>query len=315
MSAFGKVRLAAAIALPVVIVVVALYAADSPRIRYSLYSGPCFKEMVFHQSGDIDYVAVGGSRMLTAFDPYIFQRMYRAAHGAEVSAYNMARSWFGPDYAYPVLRELLERRRVGHLIMMASYQRGDVYNPLTYSVSTNRDLLSAFNARPHFRVEHLGAWLRMYLLRVRDVLLGGPPRPSPPAGTRTCYEGDGAINVPRLTQAQAEFVSRGGFKQVEFDISDPTQEYAVFYYRRIVELAKAHGTRVTFLRMPLLAGPRWSDKTVRRFEEVVGAPLIRLPVPLRVKMALSGYRDRMHLSGPGREMFLPWLVNALHAPD
>ena len=315
MSARDRLRLAAAIALPIVIVAVALYAADNPRLRYSLHSGPCFKQMAFHQSGDIDYLAVGGSRMLTAFDPYIFQRMYRAAHGTEVTAYNMARSWFGPDYAYPMLRDLLERRKVRHLILMASYQRGNVYNPLTYSVSTNHDLLSAFDARPHKRVEHFGAWLKMFLLRVRDAMLGPAPQPDPPRGARTCYLGDGQVNVPRLARAQREFISTGGFRQLEFDIGNPTQEYAVFYYRRIVELAEAHGTQVTFVRMPLLAGARWTDETAERFEEVVGAPLVRLPVSLRTKMAMFGYRDRMHLNGTGREMFLPWLVDVLPASD
>ena len=107
-------------------------------------------------------------------------------------------------------------------------------------------------------------------------------------------------------------VSIGGFRQVEFDIDNPGQEYALFYYRRIVELAKAHGTKVTFVRMPLLAGPRWSDKTVAHFEQAVGAPLVRLPIDLRVQLVRSGYRDRMHLIGPGRALFLPWLVDALH---
>jgi len=315
MIAFRKTRLTAAIALPIVIAALTLDAADSLSQRYSLYYGPCFKNMIFEQTGDADYVAVGGSRMLTAFDPYMFERVYRAERGGTVTAYNMARSWFGPDYAYPMLRDLLESRKVDHLIVMASYQRGDVYNPVTYSISTNRDLLAAIDARPHRRVEHLGAWLRMFLLRARDVLFGGPPTPDPPRGARTCYEGDGPTNVPRLARAQAKFASIGGFRQVEFDIANPAQEYAVFYYRRMVELARDHGTRITFVRMPLLAGPRWTDGTAARFEEVVGAPLVRLPVRLRTNLAISGYRDRMHLSSTGRELFLPWLVGVLPAPD
>ena len=312
MKTIDKVRCAVAVVLPVAVIAAALMVADAPHVRYGLRLGPCFKEIVYEQSEPIDFVAVGGSRMLTAFDPYLFERAYRSAHGREVVAYNLARSWFGPDYAYPMLRDLLERRRVGHLLVMASYQRGDVYNPLAYSISKNHDLLAAFDARPHDRIEHLSAWLRMLMLRVRDVLLGRPDRFEPPAGTRTCYTGDRSTNPGELRRAQSKVVKLGGFRQVEFDIANPSQEYALFYYRRIVELARAHGTKVTFVRMPLLAGPRWSDKTAKQFEEAVGAPLVRLPIALRVQLVASGYRDRMHLIGPGRELFLPWLVEAIH---
>lgn len=315
MRTVDKVRCAAAVMLPLAVFAVALVAADSARIRYGLRLGPCFRHIVYEQSGPIDFVAVGGSRMLTAFDPYHFERAYKAVHGRDVVAYNLSRSWFGPDYAYPMLRDLLERRRVGHLIVMASYQRGDVYNPLAYSISRNRDLLEAFDARPHNRIEHYSRWLRMVLMRVRDALLVTADRFDPPSGARTCYTGDRSTNVAELRRAQSKVVSVGGFRQVEFDIDNPTQEYALFYYRRIVELARTHGTRVTFVRMPLLAGPRWSDNTARHFEEAVGAPLVRLPIDLRVQLVGSGYRDRMHLVGSGRQLFLPWLVEALDATE
>lgn len=314
MTRVDKLRCAAAVVLPLMVIAAALVAADDPNIRYGLREGPCFKEIVYAQSGPIDFVAVGGSRMLTAFDPYLFEKTYKETHGRDVVAYNLARSWFGPDYAYPMLRDLLRRRKVGHLILMASYQRGDVYNPLAYSISTNRDLLEAFDARPHDRIEHFAAWLRMFLLRARNVLLLRTESYEPPQGTRTCYTGDRSTNRGELLRAQAKVVTLGGFRQVEFDIGDPGQEYAVFHYRRIVALARAHGTKVTFVHMPLLAGPQWSDKTAKHFEEAVGAPLIRLPIDLRTQLVASGYRDRMHLVGSGRRLFLPWLVEAIHTP-
>ena len=304
-------RCLAAVALPMALVVVSLRLSDTPRYRYSLETGSCFARITLEQDADIDFAAVGGSRMLTAFDPYLFEREYLASQGREVVAYNLARSWFGPDYAYPMLRDLLERRRVEHLILMASYQRGDVYNPVAYSIARNEDLLAAIDARPNARVEHLGRTLLMFLQRIRDVLLGRPAETAYPENVRSCYKGDRPIDPDALRREQLQLVTRGGFREIEFDIADPVQSYAVYYFRRIVELARAHGTRVTFVHLPLLAGAQWSDETARRFEEVIGAPVLRLPIELRVKLARSGFRDRMHLVGEGRLAFTPWLVEAL----
>ena len=152
--------------------------------------------------------------------------------------------------------------------------------------------------------------------RVRDVLLTYDLKPEtdfPPSDSgvlNTCYEVDYEMNPERLAQEQAK-LARNGFRERNFDIGKKQHAYQLYYYRKIVALAREHGTRVTFIHLPRVAEPHWGDYTKERFEAEVGAPLLRLPESLRRELSAKGYRDHGHMHAPGRAIFLPWLAAEL----
>ena len=102
-------RIMASIAFPVLVIAITMFIAETPRYRYSLGHGRCLHDMVYVQKGDIDYVAIGGSRMFTGFDPQLVEDLFRSKYGRDVVAYSLAKGWYGPDYSYPMLRDLFSR--------------------------------------------------------------------------------------------------------------------------------------------------------------------------------------------------------------
>ena len=78
---------------------------------------------MYAEEGKVDFVAIGSSRAESGFDASLFDNIMSKKLGQKVVVYDLSRLWKGRGIDYVTIRDLLEERTVGHIIIEYKYER------------------------------------------------------------------------------------------------------------------------------------------------------------------------------------------------
>ncbi|MFM9124828.1 MAG: hypothetical protein ACKOSO_06645 [Actinomycetota bacterium] len=95
------------------------------------------------------------------------------------------------------------------------------------------------------------------------------------------------------------------------DFDDPLWERELHYLRLFRAWGEAHGVPVVFALVPRRVDPLVDPSVPRRFQELVGAPLLVAPLAVREAAYVDGYSDSAHLNKRGRAAYTAWLATAI----
>jgi len=281
---------------------------------------------MLRDAGPIDLVATGSSRTAQGFDGFRFAAAYRARHGREPVVFDVSRFARGPEVDYLVLRRLLDRREVRHLLV--EYQHGGLGSD---PVHPSLELAAGFGEiagvcwAEHWRP----AWARaqrildLWLKRASGLavlaVLGDLPEirvdPDDPGPARTR---DPTRARDRARPARILGVAdRAAWREApprRWDFDDPDAARDVYWARRIVALARERGIDVTFYHPNALYDPPLADGVAEAFAARIGAPLVEFPRELLPALYPEGYGDDKHLNAHGVSLWMDALAARLELP-
>ena len=311
-------RLVLALIIPIAIFAALIASANKKENRYGLRYGICLNQMMSSANEHIDVLGIGGSRMMALLKPEEVQKHYQQKFGKSITVYNFGKDWQGPDYDYQLLKDFLasKERTIGQILLILDKQRSDTYHPLAYSVFEDNTISDSLtDVRPNDQLVQSSHFLWTYLARFRDVIFNNKEHDKHyikrlSKNGQTCYPRDFKIDKKRLQRSQKKYNKRG-IRESNFDLEIEKNSLALYYYKKIIELAKQNNIEVKLIRAAALHQARLSDESVAKTERLLGAPVLRIPLSIRHQIVENGYRDGKHLLKPGRDLVLPWLVEQL----
>lgn len=294
---------------------------DDPQMRYQP-SFKCWYRLIFYQDGPVDYVAMGSSRMLRAFGgPELADALHEQC-GKQAVVYDLSRSLRGWGAAYVMLRDLLERRKVGHIIMDFNSTNVAYYRHF-YFFGKMSDIWESVIAETKTPLsQRLANATRLSLRRFSHRLIGlenGTIRLSRPIRKRTkpasgdCIRSDTPVrtwDIDRYKRARGDTWAKA--KGFSWDPDSAAEQRSTYYYKKIVALARAHGTKITFLHIPRIYDrglePEFMASSSKRF----GVEVLNLPAEVLDELfATKGYGDDVHMTPLGRKRTMRWLSTHL----
>lgn len=297
-----------------------LWLLDNPRYRYITYA--CQYNLIYGQTGRLDYAIIGGSRTLQSVGALELADAVREKTGREAVVYNLAHSWRGQGLNFVILRDLLERHEVKHLLVGANLAQPKKYHARFYLVGRTTDLIESLIGQkrwgPNFTV--VGDITRMLIERLTkrasDWVRGKLQPRSPvtehaPAATKRCIGRDEPVDIWVLETAKARFEKYYVGKVWKWNFDDERERHNTHFYRRIVELAGEHGISVTFFYVHRAYYKPLDPAFAEEFERRIGARLLIPPVSLAKELEADGYADQTHMTPSGRLRYTRWLYDQL----
>jgi hypothetical protein len=273
----------------------------------------------------IDVAILGNSRMEAGISAPELQALLRARGAPDIHVANLAMPMEGRNIHYVIAKRLLEKHpEVKTLIVSVVEQQPRTGHPAFRYLADAADVATA----PMFvNMDYAGD---LATLPYRQMSLWAQSlAPAAFGDTRTLskdyktdrdttltfklpdgriVDRDRIVALPKIT-ADAEAMINSGRGQVLPESMSDT-EYAIErgYTRRIVELAKAHGTRIVFLRLPVYSDSRpiANKAYYEQFGRVLSADFLAADYTL--------YSDYGHLNRRGVKALLPWLAAELAKP-
>jgi hypothetical protein len=256
------------LALPAIFTALGLYNRRDAYLEMPIGDGGLayIEKQGLEERSDIDLLLVGDSLLWLGVDTVYIQNELERAEGRPVNVMMFAHNARGLDLDYGMIRDVLARRRVKTLVLASSppwnHQEGPhhyAYHFLPYSedpalsegvslqnrlifyaasvLGAPRHLLSLLRRNPDY--DHWVRPMRGSHL-VPEGFYGAPYEPldrDPPAVPTETLIGS-AASAPAFAFTEPPF--------------SPYQEH---FARLIVDMARAHGTRLVTFRIP-----RWSDR-------------------------------------------------------
>ncbi|WP_296596751.1 hypothetical protein [Phenylobacterium sp.] len=274
----------------------------------------------------IDMAVVGNSRLEAGVSAPELQALLRAQGQGGLHVANLSMPQEGRNIHYVIVKRLLEKHpEVKTLIVSVVEQQPRTGHPAFRYLADADDVALA----PMFvNMDYAGD---LATLPYRQMSLWAQSRaPEAFGDTATlskAYEGtdrdttltftlpdgrvvdrDRIVPLPKIA-ADAEAVINSGHGQL-LPASMIDTEYAIerTYTRRIAALAKAHGVRLIFLRLPVYSDTRpvADEPFYRQFGQVWTADFLSSDYTL--------YSDYGHLNRRGVKMLTPWLAEQLAKP-
>lgn len=126
-------------------------------------------------------------------------------------------------------------------------------------------------------------------------------------------EEGGAREIAKKTHYKTHFEGKpatGAFDPNDF-LDNPFFTAQRLGLRRVVDLARAHGVRVSAFYLQGVHTPDVPERFLARFEAEIGMPLLTLPADLRAELGDEKYFDHTHLGASGRQLVSQWLARAI----
>jgi hypothetical protein len=325
------------LALPVLMHVVGLPARDRvySGIRVETGTGPLDERTIFEEKGPVDILFVGSSLLVRGVDmPYI-ERELSAKLGRPAKVRYLALKWQGLDMQYMLMRDFLEHRKAGMVIM----------NMPTDALLVDAPHIQAYRWMrwSEFPESTVGLPMRERLAIYGAQVLGGPRqlvnyiRPNrlvedqqmvSRLGSQSDYGAVGYFGGPFVpeqrtppTIAADSMIARGA-EDASFDFQGkPLGPYHRHWAREIGDLAKQYNVPLAMLHIP-----EDTEKGMRTVPErmywpdVVGLPkAVVIGVPSATlfrdtaKDRVDNYYYDQHLNDNGREFFTRAVTPAILA--
>lgn len=286
--------------------------AENPKHRYRFQQGQCAYNAVYNQDTDIDLLIIGGSRFWTVMNSKIIQTEFKKKYNKKVNVVSLSRNWSGPDYSYVVLRDLLEKRRVKKILIMAEPKLSETYHLLFYSIAKFKDraeiIISNKNQNLLFNISD---FLKMTFKQILDLNLKFKVKDKiVNSDGYSCLDGvsNGVVVDISKNYRYSYKLNYKNVKPIKFDIFDKEHSHSRYFFKKIRDLSKRHNTELIFFHLPRLTDPLWDKKTYQKWETFYSSPIIKLPDNLREALYNNySFYDGAHLNKNGMRVLLPWL--------
>lgn len=288
------------------------FLAENPKHRYRFQQGQCAYNAIYNQKSDIDLLIIGGSRFWTVMNPQIIQKEMEKKYFRKLNIVSLSRNWSGPDYSYVVLRDLLERRKVKKILIMAEPKLFETYHLLFYSIAKFKDraeiIISNKNQNLLFNISD---YLKMTFKQLLDLSIKSNIKDKivNSYGYSCLNEvSDGVyVNISKSYRYQYK-ENYNKLKPIRFDIFDKEYSHSRYFFRKIKDLSSKYDTKLIFFHLPRLMDPLWDQKTYQQWEKFYSSPIIKLPNELRDTLYNNySFYDGAHLNKNGMNILLPWL--------
>ena len=263
-----------ALAIPLGLAII----SDRQFYRYSLTYGPCINKIINSQRKEFDLVIVGGSRVLAGLNPYELTDVFLKDHDKDLQILNIAAPWYGMDYSYPILRDLMKQHKVKNLLIAAQMQPEEIYHPFAFMMYEMRDFIEAFTVFESNPVEHVSSLIKAMLERFRRVITrnsGGWDKwerdlAQLNSEIKYCLLKQNLDDKTDVKQAKQDAKTLN-VRQVGPQYSHDDNRFSIHYYKKIAGLAGYHGTKIQYIWLPRIDFPYWTEnvRTVISFKRVI----------------------------------------------
>ncbi|WP_282611401.1 hypothetical protein [Pelagibius sp. Alg239-R121] len=320
-----ELQVVVVVALVIGIAVYTIARGEETRVRY--VGTDCIYYLIYENTGAIDLVGIGGSRMMTSFDADDVERKLAAIGKPNRVVYNMSQSHFSLEKSYVVFRDLIERRKVKTAVIMLEPRQfaarpGQLHEKFL-SVAKLSDIPLALSAvsseNPLQGIRGISDMIKQKLKIPPEVpsCLGKNTGRSicnrfvhQEGKTRNCHSGDYRFNLDVLNNVTEQNKTKTD-KPYVWNFDDDRESFNDTYIRALKKIADGHEVSLFFVYLNRSTRANPDLKTSEIFEEKYGLPLLVLPRHLEHELATMGRRDEAHIYSKGREKYLPWLFRAI----
>ena len=288
-----------------------------PNQRYQAL--PDHYRLIYGQEGAVDIAAVGSSRLMSAFNANLMADLLERRAGRKIVAYDLSKSWVGNGITYILVRDLLERRKVGCLLIDYKYTGGWI-NPLFHEAAGLADIFeSGFTrddlALPARLQDALNLSIKKYS-KLATLTLSGElkdlsGKAMKPAQTSELIPVHLIVPTRVFSLTLQEYKTWTKKPEVTWPLSLLSEARNRHYLKRIVELAQSKGTKVYFVNLPRLYSRSLTEGMARSVEAEFGVRLLRLPPKELAHLYPLGFADAFHLNRRGMNVYTRWLAGEL----
>jgi len=279
-------------------------------------------ERIHFDPRPIDIAFIGTSHAQSGINAELVEKAL-ADEGRGGHVVNFSIPWLGRDLHYEIVKELLENRKVGTLVVEVQDIEPRAPHPAFTQIADLGDILAA---PAIFNVNYLDNFARLPLRQMKlfldtwfPSLSGLSPRFDPqsyeaywddtyrPHGTSQIREG---IHPAAYFQPKVDALDRSRLSKqdIERRLTFPgmryslTSRYNMIYLERLLELAKSKGSRIVFLYLPYFHGPEWPDKAAM-FERY--GPIL---APREILADPGLWQNEDHLNVFGARLLSRWIA-------
>lgn len=321
-TALNKIRIIVFISLLSLLTLCFLKESNKEQNRYGLLiknTGPCLLHLKNTAPQQIDLIAIGGSRILTALMPDEVEKYYKENFSNDITVYNFAKNWYGQDFEYQILKDIYEQGiEVKTVLLYLAPQRRKIFHPLEYSFLETKTITDAWTktAKNNF-LTHSSHTLWALTARIRDIIFSAKTEHIAEFETfkheinNTCYPTDYDEDPTKLKKAVARYNKKG---VITGNLELEKNSYADYFYKKTIAIAKKNNSKIMLVYVPKMNAKLLSKSTISNIENMYGVPVIQPPIDIRQKLNNqgAGYRDGSHIDKAGRKVFTPWLIQKIY---
>lgn len=280
---------------------------DSPEARYQYY--PEYYEAIFGLAGTVDMVALGPSGMLTLFNANQFAELLTQRVGRNVIVLDLSKSWPGVCTDYIIARDLLSQVPVRHILVQYRSHIA-LEHPRFHELATFSDIVdSSFSMETLTFSEHLHRTLELWIRKIVDhsvLILSGRYRSLEVRARRPAVTQD---LTPTPNPVRPDLIRDWADRHAATWEDKPGHRWSLtaaldsrnrFCYRKLVELARASGSKVTFVDAPMLFRPEIDGAFAREVTDTFGADYVYLTHEELRPLYPRGFADLGHMNAYGQ---------------
>jgi len=315
-------RLAGTIAMLVIILTIAtlLYVFSLPSYRYEKYK--CQHDLIYNQTGVVDVAIIGSSSTQLGVGPEHISKAFSNEFGKQAVVYDLSKGWRGQGIKYTIIRDLVENRKVKHLLIEANLAESGKYHAHWYLVGRYNDFLKSiwYQQEEGINIPAIFEVIKMPIDRIVDritsIILDELSLPTViddkrSAITSGCYAHEEPIDVKRLEERYASYKKYYEGKTWSWNMNASHQLHDTGFFRELVKLANDNGATIHFYYVHERHYSRLEPKFTAVFEKNTGAKLFIPPESLVDSLEVDGYADPTHMRPRGRKLYSEWLASVL----
>lgn len=305
----------------VVLLIALVIISETPRARYVHY--PCNYDVNFTDFEDYFAVALGGSRLKTAFDAkeinktvQNFYTMSEERPAPSINVANISHNRRGMDIEYILARDFLKRHKVDVFIILYDAKQAlkphDTF-PQTASWVDFPHLL--FADKEKNLIHRISSIFQSVLYRITTISFYETKKQTykKSAGFIDCHLRDIPLNLERL-EHQTPIDINAGLRWSNNDnqkiFADDYQEY---FLKQISKLTEIHDVKFLFLEIPFRGRKTFDEKQASLMTKKYGLKFLSIPDKILHEIQEEGYRDGTHFYEKGRKIFTPWLAKEIYS--
>lgn len=309
----------------VIVVVGLILQGERAAIRYADTACPYY--LIYENEGPVDLLGIGGSRMLTAFDADHIGRVLSQRGQGELVVYNASHSHYVLEKELTIFRDFVENRRVRNAVIMLQPRENDVsvgrVNEEFAAIASIRDIPVTLRATSHesgMVTMRTGLDVLQHRLSPPDALESclGQEKPrgicrrwvTNDAPHRNCHAGDYRTKLDVLL-ANASRLQSENVNKFNWSLAAAEQKFTEVLVREFVRVARSNDVNLFFLFVARATQAVPEAAASEAFEAKFGVPLLIPPDEIVMKIARMGTRDITHIYEPGRDIYLPWLIDEI----
>ncbi len=304
-------------------------ATDATAYRYQVY--PCQYGLTYapgRSVDKIDYLVFANSRGMVAMHTDVLGPAL-AQDGTVPTIWDYGKSWRGTEIFHTFLRDFLERKSASTVLVEFNLAKSLYvrYHERTPILLTFGDLLTLLwhdrRNTWYWKLSRFLKWTAERVTRhVEDALLGKTQDLDRAAATRTEWDLVDCPHSPQWVNIEANLKRRETYppdwqnRSLAWKLDDRHEALNTYYYQRIADLARKHGSKIVFFHVPEYLEPELKPEFVAAAARQFGVPILTPPKEMLAELyKRQRYHDPTHFTVPTSRRYSLWLASELRKLD